>query len=89
MTQLRCEVEGCVRGYGEEWNVGPTLCVPHREEWAADHFSEVSPAERTLWVERNTYPAPDGKPYVTWPFNFRKDSGVDMRWAAHLKGHPV
>ncbi len=72
-----CPVEGCVRGDGVEWGSGPTFCVPHREQWAADHEAELTTKERKHWVDRNTWEdiGDDGKrigePWCTWPDNFK------------------
>lgn len=72
-----CPVEDCPRGDGIDWGNGPTLCVPHREYWAADHEAELSRAERQHWIDRNTWEdvAPNGeiigKPWCVWPDNFK------------------
>lgn len=81
---IACPVDGCFR-VAERWPSGPQLCIPHREEWAADHEKEITSEERQAWRTRNVHTCPDGEPFCTWPLNFRKDSGVGLRWPEELR----
>jgi|KBSMisStaDraftv2_1062788.scaffolds.fasta_scaffold1161895_2 hypothetical protein len=67
---MTCPIEGCIRGEGIDWGSGPTLCVPHRAEWAADHEAELTPAERKHWVHWFKGKTPHGETFTTWPCNF-------------------
>lgn len=57
---MTCPIEGCIRGEGINWGSGPTLCVPHRAEWAADHEQEISTEEWERWANEWAYD--DGEP---------------------------
>jgi hypothetical protein len=68
---VTCPIEGCIRGEGVEWGSGPTLCVPHRAEWAADHEKEISDGEWEHWANEYAYDTPGGRTLSTWPDNFK------------------
>jgi hypothetical protein len=65
-----CPVEGCIRVDGIDWGRGPTLCVPHRAEWAADHEKELTETERKHWRVWFKAETPSGEVFTTWPRNF-------------------
>lgn len=67
---MTCPVEGCIRREGIDWGNGPTLCVPHRAEWAADHEKELTDAEWEHWANQYAYDR-DGQTWSTWPDNFK------------------
>lgn len=68
---MTCPIDGCIRGEGVEWGSGPTLCVPHRAEWAADHEKEISDGEWEHWANEYAYDTPAGQTFSTWPDNFK------------------
>lgn len=68
---MKCPVADCIRADGVDWGNGPSLCVPHRAEWAADHEKEITDAEWERWANEYAYDTPGGLTLSTWPDNFK------------------